>query len=143
MAQWQTLFAHTQNSPTSRPSRRWTIAAALAFAGALQPLPIPLTGIHKFYLGQPIWGALYLVLGWTQIPRIACAIEGIWYLTRARQSEFYEATPTVRGDDSVTVSQQTQAIATALRELDTLRQEGLISEHEFEQNRRRLLERLS
>jgi len=34
------------------------------------------------------------------------------------------------------------AIADALRQLDTLRQEGLISEYEFEQKRRRLLDQI-
>jgi len=45
--------------------------------------------------------------------------------------------------DGVRASEQTQAIATALRELEQLRQEGLISEQEFEQNRRSLLAKLS
>jgi hypothetical protein len=34
------------------------------------------------------------------------------------------------------------ALGSALRELDTLRQEGLISEMEFEQKRRQLLEKV-
>jgi len=34
-------------------------------------------------------------------------------------------------------------LAEALRELDTLRQEGLISEYEFEQKRRYILEQIS
>jgi TM2 domain-containing membrane protein YozV len=99
-----------------------------------------MTGLHKFYLGQPIWGGIYLVLWWTQIPRVACAVEGVWYLTRARLGE--TADSVASPSDGVAVSQQTQAIATALRELEKLRQEGLISEEEFEQNRRNLLARL-
>jgi TM2 domain-containing membrane protein YozV len=99
-----------------------------------------MTGLHKFYLGQPIWGGIYLVLWWTPIPRVACAVEGVWYLTRARLGE--TAHSVASPSDGVAVSQQTQAIATALRELEKLRQEGLISEEEFEQNRRNLLARL-
>lgn len=141
MASWQSPFATPQGVSESSPAKRWTLAAALAFAGAFNPLPIPITGIHKFYLGQPVWGGIYLLLGWTQIPRIACAMEGIWYLTRARHNM---PLPTIDAplNDGVTVSQQTQAIAAALRELEKLRLEGLISEQEFEQNRRSLLERL-
>jgi len=140
-------MAHQATSPSSMrgqvtSSQQWQIAAALAFAGALNPLPIPLTGIHKFYLGQPIWGGIYLLLGWTQIPRIACAVEGVWFLSRSQR-----LLPTVPGDggvaDGVRASEQTQAIAAALRELEKLRQEGLISEQEFEQNRRSLLAKLS
>ncbi|GAB4135686.1 MAG: hypothetical protein Fur0046_08690 [Cyanobacteria bacterium J069] len=37
---------------------------------------------------------------------------------------------------------QVGAIADALRQLDRLRQEGLISEYEFEQKRRRLLDQI-
>jgi TM2 domain-containing membrane protein YozV len=140
----QTFAASHQSLPDRLPAQRWAIAAALALTGALNPLPVPLTGLHKFYLGQPVWGGLYLLLGWTQIPRIACAVEGIWFLTRWGQGNL----PPVIGAnnqsvDGVTVSQQTQAIATALRELEKLRQEGLISEQEFENNRRSLIEKLS
>ncbi|HEY9889660.1 MAG TPA: hypothetical protein V6D02_14740 [Candidatus Obscuribacterales bacterium] len=145
MAEGQTPFLRPLAGDSETSSRRWAIAAALAFAGAFKPLPVPLTGLHKFYLGQPLWGSVYLLLGWTQMPRIACAIEGVWYLWRVQQIEWplgATLTPT-RVPDGIIASQQTQAIATALRELETLRQEGLISEQEFEQNRRHLLQKLS
>jgi len=126
-------------SGKAQSPQQWKIAAALAFAGALSPLPIPISGLHKFYLRQPVWGGIYLILGWTGIPRIACAVEGVWLLVRSQNG-----TP-VRDSvyESVAVSEQTQAIATALRELEKLRQDGLISEQEFEQNRRTLLAKLS
>lgn len=123
-------------------SRQWQIAAALALAGAINPLPVPITGIHKFYMGQPVWGGIYLLLGWTQIPRIACAVEGVWFLSRWQRSHTLGETTSV-ANEGVAASEQTQAIATALRELEKLRQEGLISEQEFEQNRRSLLTKLS
>lgn len=37
-------------------------------------------GAHKFYLGQPIWGLIYLVFFWTGIPMLLGLIEGIGYL---------------------------------------------------------------
>lgn len=37
-------------------------------------------GAHKFYLGKPMWGIVYLVLCWTYIPSIIAFIEGIIYL---------------------------------------------------------------
>ena len=140
MASRPAPIASSQQVSEAQPSKRWAIAAALAFAGALNPAPVPMTGLHKFYLGQPIWGGIYLLLWWTQIPRVACAVEGVWYLTRARQEEPTDSS--AAASDGISVSQQTQAIATALRELEKLRQEGLISEQEFEQNRRNLLARL-
>jgi hypothetical protein len=39
-------------------------------------------------------------------------------------------------------SNPVSAIAQALRELDDLREDGLISEYEFEQKRRQLLDRI-
>ena len=37
-------------------------------------------GAHKFYLGQPGWGLLYLVFFWTFIPAIVAFIEFILLL---------------------------------------------------------------
>lgn len=49
------------------------VAAILAFfLGAF--------GIHKFYLGKPLQGIIYLLLCWTIIPGILGVIEAILYL---------------------------------------------------------------
>lgn len=139
-------MANSHREDSTAPSRRWAIAAALAFAGACNPLPIPTTGLHKFYLGQPRWGGIYWLLGWTAIPRVACAVEGIWYLSRLCPQDWHKVFSAVTANSTITsvaVSQQTQAIADAIRELEQLRQEGLISEQEFEQNRQSLLKQLT
>lgn len=116
------------------------VAAALAVLGALSP--VPLTGLHKFYLGQPVWGVVYFLLWWTQIPRIACAVEGVWYLSR-RDQVFVEPGASSSPPKTPRVDPaQVRAIATAVRELDRLRQEGLITEQEFEQKRRALLDQV-
>ena len=39
-------------------------------------------GAHKFYLGKPGKGVLYLLFCWTGIPGIIGLIEGIQYLTK-------------------------------------------------------------
>ncbi len=39
-------------------------------------------GAHKFYLGKPGKGVLYLLFCWTGIPGIVGLIEGIQYLTK-------------------------------------------------------------
>jgi TM2 domain-containing membrane protein YozV len=117
------------------------VAAALAFAGALNPLPLPLAGIHKFYLGHPGWGVLYLLLNWTQIPRIACVLEGVWYLLPWPEPRKAMISPTAAPDLGTTqqLAQQTQLVTATIRDLEQLRQEGLITEWEFEQQRRQLL----
>lgn len=113
----------------------------LAFTGAIAPI----SGLHKFYLRQPLWGLTYLLLSWTPIPRVASALEGLWYLSQDAQ-EFDQkfngglaaAPMPIRSVDAAAVS----SIADAVRHLDQLRSEGLISEYEFEQKRRQLLDQI-
>ncbi|BCL38859.1 NINE protein [Nostoc sp. MS1] len=122
---------------TKRKSR--TIAAILALAGTS-----PISGWHKFYLGQPIWGLLYVLLSWTPIPKVASVIEAVWYLAQDEETfdrNFNMGQPAVK--QSQYAVNQVGAIANALRELDNLRQDGLISEYEFEQKRRQLLDQIS
>ena len=127
------------------------MAAFLAFLGAIQPTPVPMAGLHKFYLGQPGWGAVYLLLGATPVPRIAAVIEGVWYLVNARlQSRLaafgtpLKSVPFDNSDsnNSSNVDKTVEAVAKSLREIEHLRQEGLLSEHEFEQKRRSLLDHI-
>ncbi len=116
-----------------------SIAAILAFSGTLT-----ISGLHKFYLGQPLWGILYVLLSWTPIPKVASAIEGVWYL--AQDEEAFDRNFNL-GKSAVKSFKQTgeqvSSVADALRELDSLRQDGLISEYEFEQKRRQLLDEIS
>ena len=112
------------------------IAIVLAFAS----MTTPIAGFHKFYLGQPVWGIVYLLLSWTPIPHIASAIEAVWYLTQDN---------THFGSNSISALQSPIAlpphpintVTQSIRELDKLRADGLISEYEFEQKRRQWLDR--
>lgn len=127
------------------------VAALLALAGAVAPI----SGWHKFYLGQPGWGCLYLTLSlvhpWNPIPRIASLIEAVWYLFQPEVFQSNESelgfslplglTASNRAASPAIDPNQISAFGEALRELDALRQEGLISEYEFEQKRRELLDR--
>lgn len=120
-------------------SKSRKIAAVLALTGIL----IPISGWHKFYLGQPFWGIVYLLLSWTPIPHVASAMELVWYLVQdedefGRNFTLGEKGTVAPGIDPTQVS----AIAEALRQLEQLRQDGLISEYEFEQKRRQWLDRM-
>lgn len=113
------------------------IAAVLALTGILSPI----AGWHKFYLGQPLWGVVYLLLSWTPIPRAASAIETVWYLLQ-NEAEFDEnfnqsAPQTLIAPNNV------KSISEAMRQLDALRADGLISEYEFEQKRRQMLNKIA
>jgi TM2 domain-containing membrane protein YozV len=114
------------------------IAAILAFSGT-----ITIPGLHKFYLGQPLWGIVYVLLSWTPIPKIASAIEWVWYLTQDQETfDRYFNLGKSQGQVMPPQSNQVESVANALRELDALRQEGLISEYEFEQKRRQMLDQI-
>lgn len=43
-------------------------------------------GAHKFYLGRPGMGILYLLFFWTGIPAVIGIIEGIMYLLQSEES---------------------------------------------------------
>lgn len=132
-------------------ANRRQIAIALAFAGAL-PSPIPLAWLHKFYLGQYLWGITYLVLAPTLLPQVACCLEGVWYLTQSdegfvsrfpKEGAVLASVAAETGVSSVSSAQVASQVAIALRDLDQLRQEGLMTEYEFEQKRRQLLDRIA
>jgi TM2 domain-containing membrane protein YozV len=121
-----------------QPKRQ--VAVILALLGTVTPL----AGLHKFYLGQPLWGVIYLLLWSTPMPRIASAIDAVWYLVQ--ESEQFRLQFQGFGKTSKSAGielQQVSAIADALRELDRLREDGLVSEYEFEQKRRQLLDRIA
>jgi TM2 domain-containing membrane protein YozV len=135
------------------------VAAVLAFAGAI-PIPVlngTISGLHKFYLGQPRWGIVYLLLGLTPIPTIASLIEGAWYLFQDGEEfeqNFNSLPSAAKSGASLVVPRASTAssnvtpiqmgtAAEALRQLEQLRQEGLVSEYEFEQKRRQLLDRIT
>ena len=63
------------------PNGRSRLAAAL-FALLLGGI-----GIHKFYLGRPGWGIIYLLFFWTFIPALVGFIEGILLLVMS-EAEF-------------------------------------------------------
>ncbi|AGY56967.1 NINE protein [Gloeobacter kilaueensis] len=95
-------------------------------------------GAHKFYLGRPVAGVFYMLFFWTGLPGLIAFAEGLIYLFQS-DAEFgkkfnpqlaYEQ-PKFLGDPIDT-----------LRRLEALRQEGLISDEEFEEKRRKLIERI-
>ena len=114
------------------------VAVILALLGTLTPIP----GLHKLYLGQPLWAIVYLLLSSVSISITvaACAIDAVWYLSQ--DIEQFELQFNGKTGKILTNSNQVSAIAEALRELDQLRDEGLVTEYEFEQKRRQLLEKI-
>ncbi|MEO1447285.1 MAG: SHOCT domain-containing protein [Cyanobacteria bacterium J06635_11] len=188
---------NTTDAPKDKgfPTRRFAIF--LTFAGALPPLTPFVAWAHKFYLGQYVWGVVYLALAATPLTKIvwiACALEGAWYLTQSDEhfrarfpaagtallavselvekeyrgaedgdgagtlaSSLLDSSSVARtmtnnlthqlskltkspAEKEADVAQAASQMATALRDLDRLREDGLMTEYEFEQKRRKLLE---
>jgi len=149
---------HLLQRAKNRPKNR-KVAIILALLSTVVPWPV--AGLHKIYLGQPLWGGIYLLLWNTPIPRIACAIDAVWYFVQGDvtfdlqfngeidlsleglNSASGVATRISSVNNQSVSSLSVNAIAEALRELDRLRIEGLVSEYEFEQKRRQLLDRIA
>lgn len=53
---------------------RWTAIALAFLLGGL--------GVHRFYLGQILFGILYLVFCWTFIPALIGLIDGIDWIVQ-------------------------------------------------------------
>lgn len=60
-----------------KPRDKNTAAALALILGGL--------GVHKFYLGKPIWGAVYILFVWTFIPAIFGLIEGLNYYFMSKE----------------------------------------------------------
>jgi TM2 domain-containing membrane protein YozV len=114
------------------------VAVALALLGTITPI----AGFHKLYLGQPLWGIIYLLLWSTPIPRIAAAIDAVWYIVQDIEQFERQFNGQSQYNLNLNTSPQVKAIADAMRELDQLRSDGLLTEYEFEQKRRQLLEHI-
>lgn len=126
-------------------SRR--IAVIIALLGTVTPLG----GLHKFYLGQPLWGIIYLLLWTTPIPRFACAVDAVWYLlqtTEDFENRFNPLTNSVdygkenKSEQDSQLTRRVEDVAEALRSLEKLREQGLLLDDEFEQKRRQLIAKL-
>ncbi len=137
MEQLEKLLSH----PKSRK-----VGIILALLSTIVPWPI--AGVHKFYLGQPVWGVIYLLLWNTPIPSIACAIDAVWYFVQGEEQFNAQFNRLIPNDPQTVYRQQIEplqvnVISEGLRELDKLREEGLVSDYEFEQKRRKLLDRIN
>jgi len=123
----------------TKAKSRW-MAIALALIGVVLP------GLHKFYLRQGGWGLVYLVssaTGFGLVARTASFFEALWYLCQGQETfdRNFNGASLLSTSEPVNVA-QVGAVADALRQIDQLRQDGLISEYEFEQKRRQLLDRI-
>lgn len=135
-----TLDATQPGISLPRPKNR-TVAITLALAGLLLP------GLHKLYLGQTRWGMVYLLPGlvWATLPiatltRVASLCDAVIYLSQGEERFHQAFNPAWPQPTQPTLEpEKMNAIADSLRQLESLRQDGLVTDYEFEQQRRQLL----
>lgn len=76
MQQQQQQQQEQQTSGPSKLTGTKSKGTAIALAFILGGL-----GAHKFYLGQPVQGILYLLFCWTFVPTCIALVETVCYLT--------------------------------------------------------------
>jgi TM2 domain-containing membrane protein YozV len=132
-------FPSPLSTVLTQPQQR-SIVIVLALMGVV----LPVAGFHKFYLRQPWWGAVYLLLSWTPIPHVAAAIEAVWYLLQSENQQLVQL-PTMLTPGAINVIAPANPVNNAvegIRQLEQLRVDGLVTEYEFEQKRRQLLDQI-
>lgn len=127
-----------------------TTAALLAFfLGAF--------GVHKFYLGKPVQGLLYLIFCWTLIPSVVAFVEAILFLTM-NDFEFHarynpgmpymglaSLAPASPQNIVVNVANTAQTAAgvdvgAKIKQLYDLRAAGALTDLEFDDEKRKVLQ---
>lgn len=76
----QGIDARAELCPKCGVRQRGAVGTKSRLAAALLAFFLGGFGIHKFYLGRPIWGILYLLFCWTFIPAVIAFLECIVYL---------------------------------------------------------------
>ncbi len=106
-------------------------------------------GVHKFYLGRPGMGILYLLFFWTLIPALVSFVDAIVLFTMS--NETFNAkynngvAMSIAAPQNIVVNVANTATShatdrvTQLRELHSLLAEGALSPDEYETEKRRLL----
>lgn len=111
-------------------------------------------GVHKFYLNQSGMGLLYLLFCWTGIPMFIALVEGIVYLItddqtfqrkygNQTQAQLPSAAPNQTAQN-VTVNMPGHGsntnVSDELQKLSELRTAGVLTDAEFQAQKRKLLQ---
>lgn len=96
-------------------------------------------GIHKFYLGQNVAGILYLLFFWTCIPSLIAFVD-FFILVFMPDTEFNTKYNQVIASTGGAVS--AKDATSALADLKTLFDSGIITAEEYEEKRQNLLKSL-
>lgn len=90
-------------------------------------------GVHRFYLKQIGLGILYLVFFWTFIPAIVALVDGIIILLQSDES--FNA----KYNEGISIPVNITNVADELLKLSSLKDQGVITELEFQNRKGTLL----
>lgn len=111
-------------------------------------------GVHRFYLGQNLWGIIYLLFSWTFIPAIVAFFEFFVLLFMSEDSfnQKYNFTAMMNRAAAMQVAQSVVvnvpggasggaqiSVADQLAKLNELRVSGALTEEEFTAQKQKLL----
>lgn len=82
----QGIDARAEICPKCGVRQKRAIGSKSRVAAALLAFFLGGLGVHKFYLGRPVWGILYLLFCWTFIPALVSFVEFIVYLCMSDES---------------------------------------------------------
>jgi TM2 domain-containing membrane protein YozV len=101
-------------------------------------------GIHKFYLGNNVAGLLYFLFSWTFIPAILGIFDFIGLILTPEEAfnrkYNWSMLPQSSGDSQTMLS--SDRITQALFDLKKLYEQGVITAEEYEEKRKKLLNKL-
>lgn len=96
-------------------------------------------GVHRFYLGQTGLGFLYLVFCWTFIPAILGLIDAIIFWTMSEDKFNNKYNQAVRQFMQSSTSAPSISAAEKLEKLAGLKERGMLTDAEFNQQKAQLL----
>lgn len=117
---------------------KW-VAAILAFPGFLG-----WSGIHQFYLGNNAAGFLYLLFCWTGIPAIVSIFDFIGLILTSEEAfnRKYNWSMLPHNYSNSQPMLSSDRITQTLFDLKKLYEEGVITAEEYEEKRKKLLNKL-
>lgn len=102
-------------------------------------------GVHRFYLGRPVSGFLYLFFCWTFLPLVLSLVEAVVYacesedrFNREFNREHVQMKKMVAAIQTNTASNGDDTVI-KLERLAKLRETGVLSEQEFEEQKKKAL----
>jgi TM2 domain-containing membrane protein YozV len=100
-------------------------------------------GIHKFYLGKPGIGILYILFCWTIIPSIIGFVEGLMFFSMSDDDFDRKYNPDylqlISEQDKLRKENIKSSKADELKTLFELKEKGGITEEEYQEKKNELL----